>query len=75
MRRDRIFTQYFQRFKAVDAGQIDVHQDHIRLRCARDLDADVSVHRSHQADIEVARDDLLDQHQVGRIIFHIEQGA
>ena len=60
---------------AADAGQVDVHQDHLRLIGARELDAEVAVRGAQQAQVGAARDELLDQLQVGRIVFDVEQGA
>ena len=64
-----------QRFDAADAGQIDVHQDDIRPRGARNLDAAVAVHRAQQADFGPPRDELLDQHHIRRVVLDIEQCA
>src|SRR5438874_1029540 len=60
---------------AADAGQIDSHQYHLRPGGARKLDAQFSVHGGQQAEVWAARDELLDELQVGRIVLDIEQGA
>ena len=65
----------FERFDAADAGKIDVHEDHVRLVGARQLDAQISVPGAQQANIGPARDQLLDQLQIGRVVLHIEQRA
>ena len=57
---DRSERRIFRASKPFDAGQIDVHQDHLRLAVARKFDAAIPVHCGQQADIGVARDDLLD---------------
>ena len=75
MRRCRVFAQDFQRLDSADAGQIDVHQDHIREMGARKRYAEIAIARAQHAYMWVALNYLLDQHQVGRIVFHIEQGA
>ena len=75
MRRRRVCAQDFHRFDPADAGQVDVHQDHLRLIGARELDAEIAVRRAQQAQVGAARDELLDQLQVGRIVFHVEQRA
>ena len=67
--------QDLQRLDAADAGQVDVHQDDVRQRGARNLDAAIAVPRAQQADVGPARDEILDQHQVGRIVLDVEQGA
>ena len=72
---DGICAQDFHRFDAADAGQVDVHQDHVRLIGAREFDAEIAVRRTQQAQVGAARDELLDQFQVGRVVFDIEQGA
>ena len=71
----RVFSEDSQRFDTADTRQIDVHQDDIRPRGARNLDAAVAVPRSQQADIGPARDEILDQHQIGGVVLDIEQGA
>ena len=63
------------RLDAADAGQVDVHQDHVRQVGAGELDAEVAVGRAQQAQVGPARDQLLDQLQVGRIVLDIEQRA
>ena len=65
----------FMRFDAADARQVDVHQDHVRQIGARELDAEVAVGRAQQAQVGTARDQLLDQLQVGRIVLDVEQRA
>ena len=67
--------QNLQGLDAADAGQVDVHQDHLRLVRAGQLDAERPVHRAQQADVGAPRDELLDQLQVGRVVLHVEQGA
>ena len=75
VRRGRVFGEDPQRLDAADARQIDVHQDHVRQGGARHLDAADAVPRAEQADVGPARDEVLDQHQVGRIVLDVEQGA
>ena len=65
----------FSAWNAADARQIDVHQDHIREMGACQRDAEIAIVRAQHAYMRVVLDDLLDQHQVGWIVFHIEQGA
>src|SRR6185369_8634511 len=40
VRRRRIFAKDFQSFDTADAGQIDVHQDHLRMVGARKLNTE-----------------------------------
>ena len=75
MRGRRVFAEDFQGFYAADAGQVDVHQDHVRLVGARKLDAHVSVPRAQEAHGGAARHELLDQLQVRRVVLYIEQGT
>ena len=46
-------AQDLQGLDAADAGQVDVHQDHVRLAGARDLDAEIAVCRGQQAHVRV----------------------
>src|ERR1039458_6634476 len=71
----RVIAKNSEGFDAADARQIDVHQDHFRLVRARQPDTQISVCRSQQAHIRAARDELLDQHEVSRVVLHIEQRA
>src|SRR6266699_327037 len=73
--RCRVSAQDLHGVGAADAGQIDIHQYHLRPGGARELDAQLSVHGGQQPDIGPARDKLLDQPQVGRVVLYIEQGA
>ena len=75
VRRCRIFTQDLQRLDAADAGQIDVHQDHLRLMDARQRDALRAIPRAQQAHIGTTGDELLDQLHVCPVVFHVQQGA
>src|ERR1039457_5564933 len=75
MGRRRVFAKESQGFDATDAGQIDVHQDHLGLVDARKLDARSSVPRAQQAHIVAACDELLDQLQVRGVVLYIEQRA
>ncbi len=74
VRRRRILPQAFKRLEPADARQVDVHQDHRRLVFPGELDAQQPVARAQQAQVRPARDELLDQLQVGRVVFHVEQG-
>ena len=75
VRGDRVFAQDFHCLDTADVRQIDVHQDHLRLGGARKLDAESPVHRGQQAQIGAARDEFLNQLQVGRVVLYTEQGA
>ena len=75
VRRYRVCTQVFQHLKAVDAGQINIHQNHIRKISARQRDTRIPIARIQHVDILIALEHLLDQHQVGRVVFHIKQGV
>ena len=75
MRRRRVGAQDFHGLDSADAGQVDVHQDHLRLIGARELDAEIAVGRAQQAQVGAAGDELLDQLQVGRVVFDVEQRA
>src|SRR5579864_3015343 len=60
VRRGRVLAKDFQSFETTDAGQIDVHQDHLRLVGAGKLDAQMTVCSSQQTHVRTARDQLLD---------------
>jgi hypothetical protein len=76
VRGGRVFAQDFQGFDAADAGQIDVHQDHVRpVRAGQLISPDSILSGAQQADIRTARDQLLDQFQIRRVVLHVEQGA
>ena len=75
VRRRRVGAQDLHGLDPADAGQVDVHQDHVRLIGARKLDAEIAIRRAQQAQVGAARDELLDQFQVGRVVFHVEQRA
>ena len=51
MRGCRVLAKDFQGFDSADAGQVDVHEDHIGLIGARQLDAQAAVFGGQQADI------------------------
>src|ERR1017187_1893622 len=74
-RGSRVVAKDSQGFDPTDARQIDVHQDHLRPVRARKLDTQISVYGGQQAHIRAARDELLDQHQVSRVVLYIEQRA
>src|ERR1700674_5738226 len=59
MRGYRVFAKDFEGFDAANAGKIDVHEDHIRLFGACQLNALKSVSGSQRGDIGIARDELL----------------
>ena len=67
--------QDFHGCDATDAGQVDVHQNHRRLIDARKLDTETTVRHAHQVQVGAAREELLDQFQIGGIVFHVEHGA
>ena len=72
MRRQRIGAQSSQGFDAADARQIDIHHDHPRLVGAGKLDAQISVRGAQQLEVGALRYDLLDQFEIGRIVFHVQ---
>ena len=67
----RILAQQLQRPDAADAGQVNVHQDHLGLLRASQGDAGRGVGGAQQPHVHAAGNELLDQLQVGRIVFHI----
>ena len=74
MRGRRILAEDLQRLDAADAGQVDVHQDHLRLAGAGELDAHVSVQRAEQPHGGAPCDQLLDQLEIGGVVLDVEQG-
>ena len=75
MRRSLVSPQDSQDVDPADAGEVDVHQDHVRLIAARKLDAAIAIHRAQKAQVLTARHQLLDQLEVRRIVLHIKQSA
>src|ERR1700693_645869 len=71
----RIVAQDLQGVDTADPGQIDVHEDHVRLMSVRQLDAHIAIHRGQQAQGGAARDQLLDQLQVRGVVLDVEQRA
>src|SRR5580658_3869108 len=64
----RIFGENSQCVDTADTRQIDVHQNDIRARRPGYHDAAVAVPCAQQADIGPACDEILDQHQIGRVV-------
>ena len=72
---DGFRPQHRERPGAGDAGQVDVHEDHLWLGRTRQCHPEASVLRAQQPQVLAARDELLDQLQVGRVVLHVQHGA
>ena len=72
VRHCQVIAEDFHRLDPTHAWQVDVHQDHLRLMDACRRDTSLTVWRAAQMQIGAARDKLLDQFQVGRIIFDVK---
>lgn len=70
-----IGAQDLHDFDAAEAGQVDVQQNHLRLIAARKFNAEIAIRSAEQVQVDSARKKLFYQFQVGRIVFHIQQGA
>src|SRR5205085_10811371 len=71
----RIVVQDLHRLDSADAGQVDVHQDHVRLVGPCQLNPLIPVHGAQQPQRRAARDQLLDQLQIGRVVLDVEERA
>ena len=65
-------AQALERFDAVHFGKIDVHEDEVRPVRPCQVDADLRLRRFEKPDILFGFEDLLDQRQVGRVVFYIQ---
>ena len=65
----------FHCLDTANAGQIDVHQNYFRQMDSRKCDAENTVGGRQQTQFRTTRDELLDQRQIGRVVFDIEQGV
>ena len=52
---DGVRAQDFHGFDSADAGQVDVHQNDVRLIDARKLDAEIAVRYAQQSQFRAAR--------------------
>ena len=69
----RIVAQYLLGDSAATTRQINVHQDHLRHARLRQCYPHLGVRRRNQDQVGAEADDFLDQRQVGRIVFDVQQ--
>jgi hypothetical protein len=74
VRRARVGAQQLQGVGAVNVRQVDIHQDQLRQMAARHLHAQAAIPGRQQLQLGAVAHDLLDQGQVGGIVFHVQQG-
>ena len=71
----RIGAQGAQYAVAVDVGKVEIEEYECGLVSAGKVEPEASLHRGYEVDVAAGGEDVLDQLDVGEVVFNVENGV